>query len=383
MRARRFVPIATVLLVAAGVAVALVAFGPEVEQAPEPPPTPVVRVMEATPRDVQVEVKSQGETQPRTRSQLVAQVAGRIARVSPEFAAGAFFEKGDVLVWLDDSDYRLALQQAQAEVARARVALAQEQAQAEVAREEWKSLGRGEPSALVLRKPQLAEARAALEAARAAAQQAKLQLGRTTVEAPYAGRVRRTEADVGQFVAAGTPLADIYATDYAEIRLPVQQRDLAFLEVDVGYPSERGPGPAVVLRDDGRTWTGEVVRVGGTVDPATRLIEVWARVDDPFNRGRDANRAPLPMGLFVQARIAGRTLEDVFVLPRAALRDGRVLVVEDGRLEFREVEVLRTRGDEVVIGAGLRPGDTVVATPLDTPVAGMSVRTVPADEARD
>jgi RND family efflux transporter MFP subunit len=380
MRAKRGLAIAAVLVLGAGAGFALIRFGPTVEQAPEPPAPPVVRVVSAKPRNVTVEVRSQGEIQPRTRSQLVAQVAGRISRVAPQFAAGEFFEKGDTLVWLDNADYRLAVQQAQAQVAQARVALEQERAQAKVAREEWKDLGRGEPSALVLRKPQLAQAETALAAAQAAAAQARLQLERTTLQAPYDGRVRATQANVGQFVGAGTTLAELYATDYAEVRLPVQERDLRFLPVGVGYPGERSQGPPVVLSDDSSEWRGMIVRVAGTLDPKTRLIDLYARVDDPFNRERQTQRAPLPMGLFVQARIQGRTLENVIVLPRAALRDGRVLVVENGRLAFRDVEVVRTRGDDVVVQAkGLGAGAQVVVSPLETPVAGMSVRTVPAE----
>jgi RND family efflux transporter MFP subunit len=385
MRAKRWLLIGAVLLLGGAIAFALVAFGPTVEQAPEPPAPPVVRVMPATPESITVEVRSQGETQPRTRSQLVAQVGGRIARVAPQFAAGAFFEKGDALVWLDDADYRLAVQRAQAQVAQARVALEQERAQAEVAKEEWQDLGRGKPSALVLRKPQLAQAEAALEAAKAAAAQARLELERTTLHAPFNGRIRATQADIGQFVGAGSALAELYATDYAEVRLPVQERDLRFLPVSLGYPGEGDQGPPVVLSDGASEWRGTIVRVAGTVDPKTRLIDLYARVEDPFNRARQAQRAALPMGLFVQARIQGRTLENVVVLPRAALRDGQVLVVEDGRLAFRDVEVVRTRGEDAVLEAkglrGLRAGVQVVVSPLETPVAGMSVRTVPAEGA--
>lgn len=374
MRARRWLSVGAVLAAGAAISAGLIAFGPKVEQAPEPPPPPMVRVVSAEPRDVRVEVRSQGETRPRTRSQLAAQVGGRIARVAPSFAAGAFFEKDDTLVWIDPADYRLAVQQARSQVAQARVALEQERAQAEVAREEWKELGRGEPSALVLRKPQLAQAQAQLEAAQAALEQAKLQLARTTVRAPYAGRVRSTQADVGQFVSAGAALAEIYATDYAEVRLPVQERDLAFLPVELGYSDARLGGPRVSLHSANESWQGEIVRVGGTVDPKSGLLDLYARVSDPFNRRRDAHRAPLPMGLFVQARIEGRSLKGVFVLPRAALRGNEVLVVESGRLEFREVEVARRRGDEVLV-RGLQPGAHVVVSPMDTPVAGMRVRT--------
>jgi membrane fusion protein, multidrug efflux system len=374
-----------VLAVGAAVAVALVLMRPRVERAPEAPRAPLVRVLDARADDLRVDVESQGTVAPSTRTTLTTQVGGSIEWVSARFAEGAFFDALQPLVRIDAQDYRLAIQQAQAALAQSQVRLAQEQAEAAVAREEWRDLGRGTPGPLVLRQPQLAEARAAVEAARANLEQARLNLARTEIKAPYAGRVQARRADRGQFVTAGTALADIYATDYAEVRLPVQEKDLAFLDVDLGAGREAGRGPPVELHGEvaGRshTWDGHIVRVAAAIDPKTRLLDLFARIENPFNRGRKTHPAPLPMGLFVEAEIRGKTLEGVYVLPRAALREGaHVLVVDaENRLRFRSIEVARTEAEDVVISGGLQNGDTVVVSPLETPVEGMLVQTTPAD----
>lgn len=376
---------------------ALVRLRPEVERQEVSTPPPLVRVVTVERTDHPLDVSSQGTVAPRTKSTLVAQVAGRILRVSPAFAAGGFFDRGELLVEIDPADYRLALEEAQAAVAQAAVRLELEEAQADVARREWTELGRGEASALVKREPQVAEARAAVAAAEAAVERARLHLARTRVTAPFAGRVESTAADVGQYVAPGAPLAAVYSTEAAEIRLPVAQRELGYLEVDLGAPGTAGAngsghetaGPRVRLTAavGGRRqqWDGRVVRTAGSIDPRSRMLDLFARVDNPFRRNAagDGDGGPLPMGLFVEATIAGRVAEGVILLPRAALRDDdRVLVADgDDRLRFRRVEVLRSEGDRVVIAAGLEAGERVNVSPLATVVDGMKVRTVEDAEA--
>ncbi len=397
------------LVLAAGALIAFLALRlkPEPERQEQKTPAPLVQVLEVEVRPVQLDVPSQGTVEPRTESTLVAQVAGRITGVADGFAEGGFFRRGQTLVQIDPRDYQLAVADAEAALAQARVGLEREQAEAELARQEWEELGRGgEPSALLLRKPQLAQAQANVEAARAAVERARLNLSRTRVTAPFDGRVRRKQADIGQFVGAGTPLAEVYATSFAEIRLPVSRQDLAYLDVGVGWTADGGgdaspgaeQGPLVELTGElaGRTltWNGRVVRTAAEIDPQSRMLGVFARVDDPLNldnadrNGTAGAGQPLPMGLFVEASIAGRTLDAAVVLPRRALRgkarsaDAEVMVVDDeGRLSFRPVEVVRTRGDEVVIGSGLTAGERVVVSRLDEAVEGMTVRTTRAGDS--
>ena len=352
---------------------------------------PVVRVETAAAERIRLTVRSQGTVTPRTESQVVPEVSGRVTRVSDAFVAGGFFEKGDVLLEVDPYDYHQAVVRARAEVAQARLRLANEEAEADVARREWEDLGRGDGSPLALRVPQVENARAALGAADAAVERAQRDLERTTVRAPYAGRLRTKQVDVGQFVVRGAPVATIYAVDWAEVRLPLPSRELAFVDVPLDYRGERpgSAGPEVVLSAEfgGRTytWNGRIVRTEGERDPRTRMVQVVARVPDPYGRGPDSDRPPLAVGMFVEAEIQGTVAEGVTALPREALRtDGRVWVVDpDDRLRFRDVTVLRAERDRVLIADGLAAGDRVCVSPLETATDGMLVRVAGAAAQQD
>lgn len=390
-----------------------------VKSAPSPPtqeprtPPPLVRVIEVAPRTVRFDVESQGTVRPRTEATLNAQVSGRIEWVAPSFAEGGLFRSGETLVRIDARDYRLAVSQAEQQVAQARVRLAREEAEAEIAREEYRDLAAdgavGDVSPLTLHEPQLAEARAAVEAAEAAVEKARLDLARTTIEAPFDGRVEEKQADVGQSVSPGAPLATVYAVDYAEIRLPVPIQELEHLDLPLAGETADGPKVALSAELGGarRTWSGRVVRTGGGIDPETRMMPLIARVDRPYGEAAREAGAPLPIGLFVEAEIAGRRAEGVFVLPREALREtgrwregepSRVLVVGEAlpaeaeaaddavepsepraRLRFRDVRIVRLEDDRAYVSHGLEDGDLVCVSPLETPTDGMAVRVTRAE----
>ena len=367
-----------IVLVGLAVAVFIVRAKPEAERQPVEAFAPVVRVIEVAPVDVTLRVRSQGTVRPRTESTLVAQVSGEIKAVGRAFAEGGFFERGEMLVSIDRADYELAVARAEAQLAQAELRREQERAQAEVAREEWEDLGTGTPSPLTLREPQLAEAEAAVRAAAASLDQARLNLERTTIRAPFAGRVRAKHADVGQFVAPGSRLADIFSVDSSEIRLPIPQDQLAFLDVALdGARGEEGANVLLSANLGGANarWSARVVRTSGELDPQSRMYNLIAEVEDPYRRREEG--AVLPVGLFVDAEIEGRTVENVFVIPRTALRDGsQVLVLDDDRLEFRGVEVLRLQGEDVLVASGLEAGELVCVSALETAVDGMRVEPV-------
>ena len=354
--------------------------------APTRPPMviiPQVRVVEVELTEVTLTVKSQGTVEPRTQSQLVPEVSGRIIDVSPSFVAGGFFEAGDVLFKTDPHDYEQALVQRNAEVESARLHIAQEEAEAEVAQWGWDRVGTGQARSLTLREPQIASAKAELAAAKANLETAQRNLERTEVRAPFSGRVRQKNVDVGQFVTVGAPVARIYAVDAAEVRLPLPNEDLAYLDLPLNYRGESGRirGPAVTLRAEfaGRIheWQGRIVRTEGEIDPQTRMVHVVAEVQNPYGRGPDPTRPPLAAGMFVEAEIVGRTVEHVAIVPRAALRGpSQVLVVDvNRRLRFRDVEVLRATTNELFILGGLETGDRVNVSPVEAVSEGMEVRT--------
>lgn len=357
------------ILVAVVAAVALVQARPVATKEERQVPAPMVRTMTVSQQDVALEITAQGTVRSRAETVLAAEVAGRIASVSPRFAAGNTLRRGELVAQLDGRDFQVALAQAEAALAQAQVRLSREEAEAEIAREEWERLGKGQPSALVAREPQLMEARAAVAAARASIAQAKLNLERTSIRAPYDGVLLTKHADLGQFVGPGTPIARIAAADVAEVELPVSAEDLTRIDV--------ASSPRVTLQASGGVWTGRVVRTGPQIDPQTRMLPLIAAVQSPF-----AGPTPLKIGEFVQASISGRTLSGVVRIPRAALRQGRtVLVVEDGTLRVREVEVVRLTAGDAFIQSGLKTDDRVILSNLDAPVDGMPVRVADAQPA--
>jgi RND family efflux transporter MFP subunit len=340
---------------------------------------PLVRVTTVTPTTLQLRVATHGTVEPRTESDLVAEVAGPVVWISPALASGGFFEAGEPLLRIDRRDPEAALEGARASLERRRSELAR--ARRELARQR-ELRGRDAASASRLDDAETAEriAAAALREAEAALDQSLRDVERCEIRAPFTGRVREERVDLGQFVSRGERIARLYAIDVAEVRLPIADDELAFLELPLLYrgQTQAGPGPEVELsaRFAGarHTWPARVVRTEGEIDPRTRMVNAVARVENPYEH-RDG-RPPLAVGLFVDAEILGRTVEGAVVLPRAALHEGDVVHVVDpeDRLRLREVRVLRRQRDEVVISGGLAAGERVSLTPLAAPVEGMRVR---------
>lgn len=374
-----------VLLIGIIPAVIMIRSRPKIEKKAVSFPAPLVRSSVIRLQNHQLRVKSQGIVSPRTESELVSQVSGQVVRVAPQFAPGGFFKKGDILVRVDPRDYEFSLSRLKAQVAQAKLRLAQEEGEASIARQEWERLGKEEePDPLVLRIPQLAEARASYQAAEAALNQAELNLQRTRIIAPFDGRVRIKKVDVGQVVSPGAPLATIYAVDYAEVRLPVPDNEIGYLDCCLDYRSQN---PAALDIDVILTagyagevfqWKGKIVRVEGEIDPLSHMITLVARVKDPYGQDLQSGRPPLAVGMFVGAEIWGRIVENVAILSRRALRGSdRVLVIdEEDRLHFRSVRVLRADFDSVVIDSGLKEGERICISPLEAVVDGMKVRVV-------
>jgi len=362
----------------------LMVFKRETQPEPIQEAPPLVRVVNAEPAPHQFIVQSQGAVAPLRVIQLVTEIPGRVVSVSPSLAAGGFFEKGESLIKIDPRDYELARIRAAAQVTQAQLRLTQEEAEASIALQEWKELGhnQGEPPPLLLRKPQMAQARAALEAAQAELKKAELDLSRTEIKAPFPGRVWEKKVDVGQYVTPGATLGRLYSVDAAEVRLPISLPDLAYLDLPLDYKaSPQHPAPQVRLHAsiarETNTWQGEIVRIEGEIDPGSRMITLVAQITDPYNRTQSRpNTSPLPVGLFVDAEILGRSVDNTFSLPRTALRGRNEVIIVDSenRLRFRKVEVLRSNRQRVIIGSGLNAGDRISISLMDAPSDGKKVR---------
>ena len=345
-------------------------------------PVLLVDAIEARREPVFFRVNSQGAVTPRTESILVSEVSGQIVEVASNYVSGGFFRKGELLITIDPRNYQSALKSAQANVARVQTQVAKENALAGYALDDWKKLrdlnaATGPASDLALRKPQLAEAIAELTSAEAALEKAQEDLNRTSIRAPYDGMVREKLADVGQYVNTGGQLARIFATDYAEIRLPITQRELALVDL----PSADGsspPLPVTLTTRAGSTqheWQGLIVRSEGVFDSASRVLYVVAQVEDPYNQNGRIGE-PLRIGTFVTASIQGRFGGALFTIPRHALQRGELLWIIDEQQKIypRNVQIVSTDEEYAYVDGGLMDGDRYTITPIDQPLPGMPVR---------
>ncbi|MEM7671965.1 MAG: efflux RND transporter periplasmic adaptor subunit [Verrucomicrobiota bacterium] len=350
--------------------------------APPPAANTQVEAMRAEPTNYQPRIVSRGLVQPRTSSRLIPEVSGTIVEVSPSFFEGRFFNKGDILIQIDDRDYVAARFSSEASLAQTQLLYEQEKAQVEQARIDWERLNPGtEAPPLVGRTPQLAKAEADMKSAEAQLEAAIRNLERTQIRAPYDGRIRAKNVDVGQYVSPGTVIAEIFATDYIEIRLPIRNQDLAFLDLPETYSDNttggiEGPGVNLFADYGGQrySWQGQVVRAEGVIDSQSRQLFVVVQVDDPYASDK-TGKPPLKVGLFVEALIDGTVLDDVYAIPNKAVLEGDtvVFVGEGGVIERREFVPLWTDENMTVMNDGIETGEAFSLTPLPFTANGATV----------
>ena len=346
-----------------------------------PPLGPLVEVMPTSIGNVPVVVTGHGEVVPRVQVEIVPQVAGQVVRVHPSLVAGGFFSAGEILVVIDPRDYDLAVERAQATVARAKVSLEREEAEAEVARAEWDELHPGEePTGLVVREPQIRQAEAEYAAANADLEGAKLSLERTRVSLPFDGVVVSENVDVGQFVGNGSRLATVYGTAMVDVRVPLDSREMAWFDLPSGRGTQGSAAEISTSFGGARSvWEGQVTPMEAQVDQVSRMVHVVNEFPNPYLVSD--NRPALLPGSFVDVNITGRVLENVVSIPRHAIReDGRVWVFADGELRIREVVVLRSDRQQTLISSGLEEGEFVVVSSLDAVTDGMVVRRADAED---
>lgn len=346
-------------------------------------PAVLVEVLEVEKRDETFYVPAQGTVMPRHQTSVVSEVSGRIIDVSPRLVAGGYFQAGEVMLRVDPADYEADLEDAKANLARAQAAVAQERALGRVAEAEWRSIEAGEIPELGLRQPQLASELANLRSAEARLMRAERNLERTEVRAPFDGVLSNRAVNLGQFISMNTVVGTLFGTELAEVRVPLTDYDLSFLDLDA-IDSEVPGGPEVTLRAQVagqiHEWKGEIVRTEGILDSGSRVTYGVIEVRDPYNRYELAHPRPLNFGRYVVADIRGVTAPGLVKLPRYAMNaDGNVWVVSDERmLELRAVSLYRSAQNYVYVREGLKNGERVMLTQLDNPLPGMRVR-LPGD----
>lgn len=337
-----------------------------------------VYIERATRTGARAEVTVYGEVRPRVQIDVISEVSGRVTDVSSRFTEGGSVMAGDALLTIEDRDYVVAVSEARARLAARRLELEQALADAGVARQQL--VGEVNPSDLALRKPQIAQARAGVQAAELSLSRAESDLSRTKISLPFDARITQTMVDEGQYVGAGRTVASVFSTDVAEVRLPLTDADIAALGVPIGFEAPEGAGLPVQLSTDvagaTRRWSGQLVRLDASLDPRTRSTFGTVEVADPF----DVADGDMPMapGLFVAAEIEGRTLVDVLAIPAAGLRaGGRVFIMnDDDVLEIRSVIVAHATASVAYLSNGVNEGDRIIVSPIRNPVAGMALSAI-------
>ncbi len=335
---------------------------PKAQARAEAPPSQVPALL-ATPADRAITVAAQGTVQPKTEIDLVAQVSGRIDYVAEHFVAGGYFSAGDTMLKIDARDYRIEVVRAQSRLADAQQVLALEQGRARQAKREWRDLGNREANALFLRKPQLAAATAAVEAAAADLEKAQLNLSRTTLSVPFDGYVRDIGVNLGQFVAVGTPLASVFSTDILEVRVPLTDRQVGLMDLSL-LQQAGGIDAKVIAEYGGESFSlkGKLVRMEATVDTRSRVRYGIIEVDDKL-----ATESPIPLvvGQFVKAEIAGRLFQNVIAVPLNAMFERNSVLTSDGenRLRITPVKVLQVDGDQAWISGLARDTKVLLKRP--------------------
>ena len=380
---RTFVIPTAIVLLFLSVAATLMATAPVLEPANDTPTPLTVRVRTIETESIELKVHSQGSVVPSTVSQLIPEVSGRVTWTSPNLVAGGYFEAGQELARIDDLDYRnsqdranAALKRATAEVEHAKYEYGRLRSLAERKLVSRSALENG------LRAYRVTQA--AFDDAQANSEQAQENVRRTLLRAPFTGLVRAENIDIGQFASRGQPIATLYANDVVEVRLPIADRQLAFLNLpplrNGNFPEDMQPTVKLSADYGGQTreWFGKIVRAEAEIDTSSRMVQLVARVESA------EDSQDLSVGLFVTAEIAGLAVENIVRLPRSAIRDdNQVLVVDtENRLRFRDIQPLRLYKDNVLINAGLIPGERVCVSTVQTAIEGMAVNPVADSSAQ-
>ena len=368
------------ILIIAGatlIASALYVLGRVSPQPIEKPSPMDVNVQILTPVNYEIKIKSTGTTTPITQTILTSEVGGEVIYRSKKFSEGSSVISGEILAKIDDTDLQLQYKNALLQLASAEVQFAVQEAESEIAQEAWEKVGEGTAKELVAKKPQLKQAKAALEVAKAQVDSAEKKLNKTEISAPYTGRIQNINIDLGSTILPGQPVGSMYTSNEIEVTLSVKDSDLQFLDIPMdGRKLNPDQKSLVVIKSlykgKMQEWEGNLERVDGIIDPMTRMIKLIANFKNNFI---EDSQPILPIGLFVEAEISGKTLMDVFILPNTALTpNGELLVVnKNNELEIRKVNIITKTKDYILVKEGMMSGERIVVSKLSIATNGMLV----------
>lgn len=376
---RRLTPL-FILIVAIGFAQLLMQTQEAPEQKDEAEILTIIDVMTVKQQTVSLNLPSYGVVNPKYKTQLVTEVQGRLQNISAEFVAGGIVKKGDQLALIEPSDYEADLMQAEANVAQATAMLNEEIARGQVAKIEFKDFDNGVAPELGLRIPQLKKEQANVKSSKAALARAQRNLERTIIRAPFDGIIKARHVDLGQYVTLGTNLGELYDTSTAEIRLPLTNNDLAYLE-SIDNPDTEVTLSAS-LAGQNMTWNGNIIRSENVIDEQNRMVYLVAEVIDPYLiKSKNNKQLPLKYGSFVTAVIKGRSVSGIVQLPRHVLRNDQVAIVSDDNIiEMRSVNLVRTDIDSVYIKDSFTDGERISMTNVANLSNGQKVKILGEDD---
>lgn len=351
---------------------------------PEKIPTeikaPLVDVLAIEAKNVTFTIPSQGSVVPHTQTNLISEVSGQVIKVSPKLRVGGYFAKGEILLEIDPITYDVALLEAESRLGSMQANLIQEQARADQAEDEWLLSGKTTSQApiLALRIPQLQKAKADVKAAEADLKEAESKLKRTKIIAPYEALITEKNVDIGQYITVNSLLVKTLAIDFAEVRLPIKQVDLHYMNLPkVNEVGDKSLKVMITSDQAGETlsWDSYIVRYEGVVNRKSRVHYLVAQIDDPYNLINDNNNAELRIGMFVKATITGKTFKNIVALPHEVVRGGTVyLLNKDKTLAIQAIQALRSDAEFVYVKNNFSEGQRVIKTKIRTAVNGMALR---------
>lgn len=368
-----------ILVISLGILICfvLIKCSPEIKPEEVKRAIPIVDVMLLRSESIEIKIQSQGTIIPRIESQLYPEITGEVVYVSPKLDVGSSFNKGDVLLKIDSRDYELDIKTAEANLDDANSALFLAQAESNFEREQWEQLNSEVASDLRLKIPQLKKTESRVEAAKANLEKLKRNLQKTTIKAPYDGLVRRKNVDRGTVIGPGYLIANIYGIDYVEVKLPVPDEELAFLDIPLdGTQIDINNQSKVTLSGSlgGKNiiWKGNIVRMEAEIDSKSRMAILIARVSNPYKY-----EIPLRIGQFVEAEIIGKRFDNIYSLDRELIKNNNEVIVIntlDSTLDFKTVNIVKYIDDTAFINEGLTNKTSICLTNLDVMYKGMKVQ---------
>jgi RND family efflux transporter MFP subunit len=412
----KIIRVVVVLCVALVISILLVRLKPEAERQLPVDTGRLVEVMPVKAQQVSLYVEAYGTVRPRESLRLVAEVRGQIVDIDPSFEEGSFIRRGTTLIRIDPRNYQLAvnrrkvqIKQVEAEIKRlqqevvnfeARIKIAESDvtlakneysrlkqlidrkviAQSQLDKTEQAylaSLARLQTleNQLALTDPQYEQLIAQRDMNRVLLQEAKLDLERTGIMAPFDGWALEKAVEKRQHVNAGQYLGKIYNAGELEIEVRIPVKDFKWL------PDSMDKNPSAdadIIFTSGETqyiWKGRVTRIKAQMEEKTRTLPVIVEVDETLTVATTDGSLRLRPGMFVNVKIKGSEINPAYVLPRYVVYPENVVyTVQEDRIIIKPVNILRSYKETVIIDGGLSDGDLIIKSPISSASEGMRVR---------